>query len=90
MFENSTDSHASDSGAAGREGRTTLGAQAKPLHSQMALSRKPFLLGHSVYSQTQLIDFIKVYFLHCFVQRHVSALVIIFSTHTTFNDYNTL
>jgi hypothetical protein len=33
-----TDSHASDSSAAGREGRTILGAQAKPLYRQMALS----------------------------------------------------
>ena len=41
MFEKSTDSQASDSGVAGREGRTILGAQAKPLYSQMALSRKP-------------------------------------------------
>jgi hypothetical protein len=39
------DSHASDSGAAGQEGRI-LGAQAKPLHSQMALPRKPFGIGH--------------------------------------------
>ena len=46
MFENSTDSQASDSGAVGREGRTKLGAQAKPLYSQMALSRKPFGIGH--------------------------------------------
>jgi hypothetical protein len=46
MFENSTDSHASDSGAAWREGRTVLGAQAKPLYSQMALSRKTFGIGH--------------------------------------------
>ena len=45
-FENSTDSRASDNGAAGREGRTILGAQAKPLYSQMALSRKPFGIGH--------------------------------------------
>ena len=48
MFENSTDSHASDSGAAGLEGRTLLGAQAKPLYSQMVLSRKPFGIGHMV------------------------------------------
>ena len=40
------DSHASDSGAAGREGRTILGAQANPLYSQMAVSRKPFGIGH--------------------------------------------
>jgi len=40
-----TDSHASDSGTAGREGRTILGAQGKPLHSKMALSRKPFGIG---------------------------------------------
>jgi len=46
MFENSTDSHASDSGAAGREGRTILGVQAKPLYSQMALSWKLFGIGH--------------------------------------------
>jgi hypothetical protein len=46
MFENATDSHASDSGVAGREGRTILGAKAKPLYSQMALSRKPFGIGH--------------------------------------------
>jgi hypothetical protein len=36
----------SDSGAAGREERTLLGALAKPLYSQMALSRKPFGIGH--------------------------------------------
>jgi len=41
-----TDSHASDSGAAGWEGRTLLGTQDKPLHSQMALSRKLFGIGH--------------------------------------------
>ena len=41
-----TDSHASDSGATRRKGRTILGAQAKPLYSQMALSRKPFGIGH--------------------------------------------
>jgi hypothetical protein len=46
MFANFTDSHASDSGAAGREGRAILGAQAKPLYSQMTLSRKPFGIGH--------------------------------------------
>jgi len=46
MFEISTDSHASDSGVAGREGRTILGAEAKPLYSQMALSRKTFGIGH--------------------------------------------
>jgi hypothetical protein len=46
MFENSTDSHASDSGGEGREGRTILGAQAKPLYSQMDLSMKPFGIGH--------------------------------------------
>jgi hypothetical protein len=46
MFENSTDSHASDSGAAGRAGRTILGAQAKPLYAEMARSRKPFGIGH--------------------------------------------
>jgi hypothetical protein len=40
------DSYASDSGAAGREGRTILGAQAKPLYGQMALSQKPFGIGH--------------------------------------------
>jgi len=40
------DSHASDSGAAGWEGRIIMGAQAKPLYSQMALSRKPFGIGH--------------------------------------------
>jgi hypothetical protein len=28
-----------------------------------------------MYSQTQLNDFITVYFLNCFFQRHVSALV---------------
>jgi hypothetical protein len=43
-----TDLHASDCGAAGREGRTTLGAQAKPPYSQIALSQKPFRLGHMV------------------------------------------
>ena len=32
--------------AAGREGRTILGAQAKPLNSQMALPGKPFGIGH--------------------------------------------
>ena len=31
---------------AGREGRTILGTQAKPLFSQMALSWKPFRIGH--------------------------------------------
>jgi hypothetical protein len=41
-----TNSHASDSGAAGREGRTILGAQAKPLYSQMALPRKLLGVGH--------------------------------------------
>jgi hypothetical protein len=41
-----TDSHASDSGAAWRERKTTLGAQAKLLYSQMALSWKPFGIGH--------------------------------------------
>jgi hypothetical protein len=41
-----TDSYASDSGAAGREGRTILGAQVKPLYSQMALSLKPFGIRH--------------------------------------------
>jgi hypothetical protein len=41
-----TDSHASDSGVAGREGRTLLSAQDNPLCSQMALSRKPFGIGH--------------------------------------------
>ena len=45
MFEKSTDSHASDSAEAGREGRTTLGAQAKPLYSQMSLSQRPFGIG---------------------------------------------
>jgi hypothetical protein len=30
---------------------------------------------NNIYSQTQLNDFIKVYFLHCFVQRDVLALV---------------
>jgi hypothetical protein len=40
------DSHTSDGGTAGREGRTLLGTQAKPLHSQMAVSGKPFLIGH--------------------------------------------
>ena len=29
----------------------------------------------TIYSQTQLNDFIKMYFLQCFLQRHVSALV---------------
>ena len=46
MFENSTDLYASDSGAAGLEGRTILGAQAKPLYSKMDVSRKPFGIGH--------------------------------------------
>jgi hypothetical protein len=41
-----TDSHASDSSTAGQEGRTLRGAKAKPLYSQMALSRKPFGVGH--------------------------------------------
>jgi hypothetical protein len=41
-----TDSHAADSGAARREGRTLLDAQAKPLYSQMAQSRKPFGIAH--------------------------------------------
>jgi hypothetical protein len=41
-----TDSHVSDSGEAGREERTILGAKAKPLYSQMALSRKPFGIAH--------------------------------------------
>ena len=29
----------------------------------------------SLYSHTQLSNFVKVYFLHCFFQRHVSAVV---------------
>jgi hypothetical protein len=40
------DSHTSDSGAAGREGRTILDAQAKPLYSQMAVPGKQFGIGH--------------------------------------------
>jgi hypothetical protein len=49
-----TDSHAAHSGAARREERTLLGAQAKPLYSQMALSRKPFGMGH-MFIQTFLL-----------------------------------
>ena len=30
---------------------------------------------HNVVKYSSINDFIKVYFLHCFVQRHVSALV---------------
>jgi hypothetical protein len=45
MFENSTDSRASDSGVAGREGRTILGALVKPL-IQSNGSMKRFEIGH--------------------------------------------
>jgi hypothetical protein len=31
---------------AGREGWTIVGPQTKPLYSQMAVSRKPFRIGH--------------------------------------------
>jgi hypothetical protein len=41
-----TDSHAPDSVAGWREGRTVLGAQSKQLYSQISLSRKPFGIGH--------------------------------------------
>jgi hypothetical protein len=41
-----TDSHASDSGAVRREGRTILGAKFKVLYSEIALSRKPFRIGY--------------------------------------------
>jgi hypothetical protein len=41
-----TNSHASDSGAVGREGRTILGAKSKLLYSEIVKSRKPFGIGH--------------------------------------------
>jgi hypothetical protein len=41
-----TDSHASDSGAVRRDGWTILGAKSKLLYSEIALSRKPFEIGH--------------------------------------------
>ena len=49
-----TDSHASDSGAVERKRRTILDTQAKPLHIQMSLSRKPFGIGH-VFIQSLLL-----------------------------------
>jgi hypothetical protein len=42
----SADSHASDSGAVRREGRTILGAKSKLLCSEIALSRKLFRIRH--------------------------------------------
>jgi hypothetical protein len=41
-----TDSHASDSGAVWRERKTILGPKSKLLYSEIALSRKPFGIGH--------------------------------------------
>jgi hypothetical protein len=40
------DSHASYSGAVRREWRTILGAKSKIMCSEIALSRKPFAIGH--------------------------------------------
>jgi hypothetical protein len=47
------DSHAADSGAVRREGRTVLGAKDKLLYIQIALSRKWFGIGH-MFMQTFL------------------------------------
>ena len=43
-----TDTHASYSGAVWREGRTILGSKSKLLYSEIALSWKPFGVGHIV------------------------------------------
>jgi hypothetical protein len=50
-----TDSHASDSGAVRRERRTILGTKSKLLYSEIALSRKPFGIGH-MYIYTFLLS----------------------------------
>ena len=42
-----TDSHASYSGAVRQEWRTIFGAKFKLLYSEIALSRKPFRIGHT-------------------------------------------
>jgi hypothetical protein len=42
-----TDSNASDSGAAWLKGRTIMGTKSKLLQSEIALSWKPFGIGHS-------------------------------------------
>jgi hypothetical protein len=49
-----TDSHASDNGAVWREARTILGAIFKLLYSEIALSLKPFGIGH-MYIYTLLL-----------------------------------